>query len=42
MKVTLYNVMDTRDGRVYSVVIVDKRKQKWFVPVVQEQGVSEQ
>lgn len=34
--VTLYNVRDIRDDRVYSVVIVNQRKVKYFVPVVQE------
>lgn len=30
--VTLYNVMDIRDNRVYSVVIISQRKTKYFVP----------
>ena len=30
--VTLYNVMDIRDNRVYSVVIISQRKVKYFVP----------
>lgn len=33
MKVKLYNVRDTRDDREYSIVIVDQRKAKWFVPI---------
>lgn len=34
--VTLRNVIDTRDGRYYSVVIVKKSKAKWFVPATEE------
>lgn len=30
--ITLYNVTDIRDGRTYSVVIVNQRKAKYFVP----------
>ena len=37
-KVTLHNVRDTRDNREYSIVIVDERKAKWFVPIEEEQG----
>lgn len=29
-KIKLYNVIDTRDGRFYSVVIVSERKAKYF------------
>jgi len=29
---TLYNVIDIRDGRHYSVVKVKAAKAKWFVP----------
>lgn len=32
--ITLYNVMDIRDGRRYSVVIVSAKKAKYFVPIV--------
>lgn len=32
--VTLYNVMDIRDNRCYSVVIVSARKARFFVPIV--------
>ena len=35
--VTLHNVRDIRDDRVYSVVIVNQRKAKYFVPVEEEQ-----
>ena len=34
--IRLTNVMDIRDNRVYSVVIVSERKAKYFVPVVEE------
>ena len=34
--ITLYNVMDIRNGRVYSVVRISQRKARFFVPVVQE------
>ena len=30
--ITLYNVIDIRDNRHYSVVIVSERKAKYFVP----------
>ena len=36
--VTLYDVIDTRNGRFYSVVVVSERKTKYFVPI--EQGVE--
>lgn len=31
--ITLYNVMDTRTGNVYSVVRIKANKVKWFVEV---------
>lgn len=31
--VTLYNVMDIRNGKIYSVVVVSERKAKYFVPI---------
>lgn len=31
--ITLYNVMDIRNGREYSVVIVKENKARWFVPI---------
>lgn len=31
--ITLHNVRDIRDDRVYSIVIVKANKAKWFVPV---------
>lgn len=34
--VTLYNVMDIRDNRCYSVVIVSQRKARFFVPIESE------
>lgn len=30
MKIKLFNVVDIRDGRYYSVVIVNERKAKYF------------
>lgn len=33
---TLYNVIDIRNGRFYSVVVVSERKAKYFVPVEEE------
>lgn len=30
--ITLYNVIDTRNGRFYSVVVVSERKSKYFIP----------
>lgn len=33
----LENVIDTRDGRHYSVVIVSERKVRYFVPVEEEE-----
>lgn len=36
-KVTLYNVMDIRTGKVHSVVIVKARDAHWFVPIEQEE-----
>ena len=37
--VTLYDVVDTRNGKYYSVVIVKASKAKWFVPYEpQEEG----
>lgn len=30
--ITLHDVIDIRDGRHYSVVIVSQRKAKYFVP----------
>ena len=35
--VTLYNVMDIRNGKIYSVVVVSERKAKYFVPVETEE-----
>jgi len=37
MKVTLYNVRDIRDDREYSVVIVNAKKAKWFVPIEEDE-----
>lgn len=36
MKVTLYNVIDTRTNQFHSVVIVSQRKAKFFVPAEPE------
>ena len=33
---TLYDVIDLRDGRHYSVVKVKANKTKWFVPATEE------
>lgn len=41
MKVTLKNVRDIRDNREYSIVIVDSRKTKWFVPIEEEPAAAE-
>ena len=30
--ITLRDVIDIRDGRYYSVVVVKKRMAKWFIP----------
>ena len=30
--ITLYNVVDIRDGRFYSVAVVSERKRKFFIP----------
>lgn len=30
--VTLYNVIDTRTGKYYSVAVVKARNAKWFLP----------
>lgn len=30
--ITLYNVIDIRDNRHYSVVIVNQRKARYFIP----------
>ncbi len=35
--VTLRNVVDIRDNRYYSIVIVKKNKAKWFVPANAEE-----
>ena len=37
-KVTLYNVMDIRTGKVHSVVIVKARDARFFVPVEEEEN----
>ena len=34
---TLYNVIDTRNGRFYSVVVVSERKAKYFIPAETEE-----
>lgn len=34
--VTLYNVIDTRNGQHYSVARVKANKAKWFVPADQD------
>ena len=34
--ITLYDVMDVRDNRIYSVVKVNPKKVKWFVPIEEE------
>ena len=31
--ITLYNVIDTRDGRHYSIAIIKESISKWFVPI---------
>lgn len=38
MKVTLYNVIDTRTNQFHSVVIVSQRKAKFFVPAELEEA----
>ena len=38
MKVTLYNVIDTRTNQFHSVVIVSQRKAKFFVPAEPEEA----
>lgn len=35
--VTLYNVMDIRNGKIYSVVVVSERKAKYFIPAETEE-----
>lgn len=35
--IKLYNVRDIRDDRVYSEVIVEERKAKYFVPIEPEE-----
>lgn len=40
--IKLYDVVDIRDGRYYSVVIVKKNKAKWFAPYVEEEGDEEE
>lgn len=35
--ITLYDVMDTRTGNIYSVVKVKANKAKWFVPISEEE-----
>ena len=35
--VKLYNVRDTRTDRIHSVVVVEEKKAKYFVPVEEEQ-----
>ena len=35
--ITLYNVMDIRDNRRYSVVMVNQRKARFFVPVEEDE-----
>lgn len=32
MRITLHNVIDTRSGNYYSVVVVKERNAKWFIP----------
>lgn len=39
--IKLVNVIDTRDGRHYSVVIVSERKARYFVPVLTGEEGSE-
>lgn len=34
--VTLYNVIDIRNGQFHSVAIVKERNAKWYVPVDEE------
>ena len=31
--ITLYNVMDVRNGKCYSVVKVNEKKARFFVPI---------
>lgn len=38
MKVTLYNVIDTRTNQFHSVVIVSQRKAKFFIPAEPEEA----
>lgn len=38
MKVTLYNVIDTRTNQFHSVVIVSQRKAKFFVPAEENEA----
>lgn len=32
MKATLYDVIDTRNGQHYSVVVVNQNKARFFIP----------
>lgn len=38
MKITLYNVIDTRTNQFHSVVIVSQRKAKFFIPAEPEEA----
>ena len=39
--VTLYNVIDIRNGQFYSVAIVKPKSAKWFIPAnEQEEGAE--
>ena len=35
--IKLTNVMDIRNGKIYSVVVVSERKAKYFVPIQGEE-----
>ena len=39
--IKLYDVVDIRDGRYYSVVIIKKNKAKWFIPYVEEEETDD-
>ena len=37
-KIVLYNVRDTRTGKVHSVAVVSEKNAKWFEPVEEQEG----
>ena len=36
-KITMYNVRDTRTGKIHSVAVVSEKNAQYFVPVAEEQ-----